>query len=197
MLLEGKRLGVCVTGSFHTIPRILQEFKRLRDEGADLVPIVSGAVATLDTRCGTAAEVLKSVEDCAGKRPLCSITEVEPLGPQKSVDLILVAPCTGNTLAKIANGISDGPVTMAVKSTLRNSRPVVLCITSNDVLGLNAKNLGILLGSRNVFFVPFGQDKPLDKPASVESDPALILDTVVGALQGRQIQPILIQRSKT
>ncbi|MGE5484236.1 MAG: dipicolinate synthase subunit B [Ignavibacteriales bacterium] len=196
MLLEGKRLGVCVTGSFHNIPRVLQEFKRLVDEGASLVPVVSSCVATVDTRFGTAKEVLERIEECAGKRPLVSVAEVEPFGPKKIVDLTIVAPCTGNTLAKIAAGVSDGPVTMAVKSTLRNSRPVVLCVASNDLLGLNARNLGALLSSRNVYFVPFGQDNPFEKPTSVESDAGLIVDTVVGALQGKQIQPLLIQRHK-
>jgi dipicolinate synthase subunit B len=183
MFLEGKRLGVCVTGSFHNIRKVLGEFRRLREEGADLTPIVSWSVANLDTKFGAAAEVLGEIEECTGKRPLRTIPEVEPLGPQKSLDLLIVAPCTGNTLAKIANGITDGPVAMAVKSTLRNSRPVVLSVSSNDLLGLGARNLATLLCVRNVYFVPFGQDKPFEKPASLESDHSLIAETVKNALQ--------------
>ncbi len=194
MSLEGVRVGFCVTGSFHNVPRILPELERIVREGAAVTPVLSASVAGTDTRFGSAADVRARVEAIAGSKALTTLVEVEPLGPARAFDIVVVAPCTGNTLAKIANGITDGPVTMTVKSTLRNSRPVVLSISSNDLLGLNARNLGVLLATKNVFFVPFGQDNPNEKPASLDSDPRLIVESMVAALRGRQIQPILIPR---
>lgn len=193
-MLDGKNLGFCVTGSFHNIPRVLPQIERLRNEGASVTPVLSTQVASLDTRFYRAAELQIAIEALTGVKPLTTLTEVEPLGPKKAFDAVVVAPCTGNTLAKIANGITDGPVVMAVKSHLRNGRPVVLSVSSNDLLGINARNLGVLLATKNVYFVPFGQDNPFEKPSSLDSDPSLILDSVVAALQGRQIQPILIPR---
>ncbi len=129
-----------------------------------------------------------------GRRPWNTLSEAERTGPGKLFDLVIVAPCTGNTLAKIANAITDGPVTMAVKAHLRNQRPVLISISTNDGLGLNARNLGTLLAVRHIYFVPFGQDKPLEKPASLDADLQLLLDAAGAAIESRQLQPVLIQR---
>ncbi|MGE5586955.1 MAG: dipicolinate synthase subunit B [Clostridia bacterium] len=196
MRLAGKKVGVALTGSFCTIPEVLPEIERLVAEGADVYPILSEKVATQNTRFGKAADIARKLEQITGKEPVCTIQEVEPLGPGKALDALVIAPCTGNTLAKLALGITDGPVLMAAKSTLRNSRPLVLGISTNDALGANAKNLGILLNTKNVYVIPFGQDAPESKPNSLVSDMSLMVDAVVGALEGRQIQPLLVDRKR-
>ena len=194
MGLGGTRIGWCVTGAFGVMHRVLAEMERIVKEGADVTVIASVAASTVDTRHTRAADLLTRMSQITGKRVLTTLADVEPVGPSKMFDVLLVAPCTGNTAAKIANAITDGPVTMAVKAHLRNGRPVVLSLSSNDLLGMNAKNLGVLLGSRNFYFVPFGQDNPEEKPTSLDADTTLIADALVGALAGRQIQPMLIDR---
>lgn len=196
MRLAGKKVGVALTGSFCTIPEVLPEIEKLVAEGADVYPILSEKVATQNTRFGRAADIARRLEQITGKEPACTIQEVEPLGPGKVLDALVIAPCTGNTLAKLALGITDGPVLMAAKSTLRNGQPVILGISTNDALGANAKNLGVLLNTRNVYIIPFGQDAPESKPNSLVSDMGLMVDTVVGALGGRQIQPLLVDRKR-
>ncbi|MCR4402158.1 MAG: dipicolinate synthase subunit B [Firmicutes bacterium] len=196
MRLAGKRVGVALTGSFCTIPEVLPEVERLVAEGAEVYPILSEKVATQNTRFGKAADIACKLEQITGKEPLCTIQEVEPLGPGKVLDALVIAPCTGNTLAKLALGVTDGPVLMAAKSTLRNGRPLVLGISTNDALGANAKNLGALLNTKNVYMIPFGQDAPESKPSSLVSDMSLMLDAIVGALEGRQIQPLLVDRKR-
>jgi dipicolinate synthase subunit B len=162
--------------------------------GAEVVPVVSQVVQTTDSRFGAAAEVMARLRELTGREPIRTIAEAEVLGPTRPVDIMLVAPCTGNTMARIANAITDGPVTMAVKATLRNGRPVLLAISSNDALGLNARNLGVLLSARGIFFVPFGQDNPWVKPTSLDADLELLLPAMEEALEGRQIQPLLVKR---
>ena len=184
------KIGLAVTGSFCTLQTIIQVLKTIVEAGHDVTPIFSFNVSTLDTRFYKATDFEKDVITLTGKRPIKTIVEAEPMGTSKAVDLLLVAPCTGNTLSKIANGITDTPVTMAVKATLRNNKPVVLSVSSNDSLGANARNIGTLLNTRNVYFVPFGQDDHLKKPNSLIADTSLILPTCQKALEGKQIQPL-------
>lgn len=192
MRLKGVKLGFALTGSFCTLHEVVKEIERLKAEGATVYPVVSQEVATLDTRFGTARHWLDLLTSITGEPVIASIVDAEPIGPARLFDILVVAPCTGNTLAKLANGITDGPVLMAAKAMLRNQRPVVLAISTNDGLGLNAKNLGILLNTKNVYLVPFGQDNPVEKPNSLVARIDLLLDTVVLALQGKQLQPLLI-----
>jgi dipicolinate synthase subunit B len=152
---------------------------------------MSAAAYDTDTRFGSAESHRARFESLTGKKILHTIRDAEPVGPQKLLDLLLIAPCTGNTLAKIANGITDTSVTMAAKAHIRNQRPLVIFISTNDALGINAKNLGTLLAAKYIYFVPFGQDDPVKKPTSLISDPALILPVVEAALSGEQPQPLL------
>ncbi len=194
MDFRGKRIGWAVTGSHCTISRVLPEMRRLVDMGAEVRPIASPAVLSEPTRFGAPEQWRAELEAICGHRLWTSVVEAEPIGPQKLLDLLIVAPCTGNTLAKIANAITDGPVTMAVKAQLRNRRPVLLAVSSNDLLGLNAVNLARLLVVRDIYFVPFGQDDPTGKPRSLQSDLELIILAAERALQGEQLQPLLIGR---
>jgi len=163
MRLAGKTVGYALTGSHCTLEEALKPIGRLREEGADIVPIVSNTILTTETRFGTPQGWLDKIEAATGKVPLRSIPEVEPIGPKRLLDVLVICPCTGSTLARLATGIIDGPVLMAAKAHLRNLRPVVLAITSNDMLGLNARNLGTLLEVKNVYFVPFGQSTPTEQ----------------------------------
>jgi len=194
--LQGRKIGFGLTGSHCTLERVFPELERLVAEGADVTPVVSEAVATTETRFGTPEAWLNRLYQVTGKRPLRRIAEAEPIGPQRLLDVMVVAPCTGNTMAKLANGITDTPVLMACKAHLRNQRPVVLAIATNDGLSMNAKNLGLLLNTRSVYFVPFGQDNPSSKPNSLDSDLSLLVPTLEAALAGRQLQPILVPRTE-
>ncbi len=196
LTLTGKTIGFGLTGSHCTLSRVFVLLEELVRLGADVVPVVSEAVATTATRFGTPDDWLGELRRVTGKEPLRSISEVEPFGPEKRLDVMVVAPCTGNTLAKLANGITDTPVTMACKAHLRNQRPVVLSISTNDGLGMNARNLGVLLNTRHVYFVPFGQDNPEVKPNSLDSDLGQLVPAVEAALEGRQVQPLLVQRAE-
>jgi dipicolinate synthase subunit B len=186
------KLGLAVTGSFCTLQSLLVALKDIVDAGHEVTPVFSFNVSAFDTRFFKAKDFEEEIVRLTGKRPIKTIVEAEPMGTSKGVDLMLVAPCTGNTLSKIAHGITDTPVTMAVKATLRNNRPVVLSVSSNDALGANARNIGTLLNTRNLFFVPFGQDSPKGKPNSLIADTSLILPTCALALEGKQIQPVFL-----
>ena len=190
--LRGCRIGFCLTGSFCTLERVFAQMEALSAEGAELLPILSYNVDRLDTRFFTAAEVKRRLCRITDKPILRTIQDVEPIGPAHMTDLMIVAPCTGNTLAKIVNGITDTPTTMAVKATLRTNKPVVLSISSNDALGANAKNVGIALNTKNLYLVPFGQDAPDNKPHSLIADVSLILPTIEKALNHEQIQPVIL-----
>ncbi|TCL61797.1 dipicolinate synthase subunit B [Hydrogenispora ethanolica] len=192
MRFAGIHIGFALTGSHCTIPDVLPYLQQLQEEGAELTPIFSAAVLTTDTRFGKAKELYQKVVAITGKEPLTTIVEAEPIGPQNKLDLVVVAPCTGNTLAKLAQGITDSSVTMACKAQLRNNKPVVLAVATNDGLSGNARNLGILLNRRNVYFVPFGQDAPHTKQTSLNAKMSLIPETILEALRQRQIQPVLI-----
>lgn len=187
------RVGVCLCGSFCTFSVVLPQIQKLC-EVFDVTPIMSETSYHTDTRFGKAKEFVEQLETMSGKSVLHTISQTEPIGPKKLLDVMVVAPCTGNTLAKLAAGIADSSVTLAVKAHLRNERPVVIAISTNDALAGAAKNIGALLNQKNMYFVPFGQDHPTGKPRSVVADMSQILPTVEAAAQGRQIQPLLIER---
>lgn len=189
--LEGTRIGCVMTGSFCTFKQAFDAWRDLKEMGADLTPIMSFNAASLDTRFYSAKEAVEIFETICDKKILNSIPEVEPIGPKKLLDLLIVAPCTGNTLAKIANGITDTPAALAVKSHLRNGRPVLIAVSTNDALGGSAINIGKLFNTKQIFFVPFRQDDPENKPNSMVADFGKIPESAAFALENRQKQPIL------
>lgn len=191
MDLKNKRIGFAMTGSFCTFRRVLTELEALVSDGADITPIMSGTACSTDTRFGTAEGFLKRIFDITNKPVISTITGAEPIGPQGLLDILIIAPCTGNTLAKLANGISDSSVTLAAKAHLRNQKPVLIAVSTNDGLGNAAKNIGTLLNSKNIYFVPFGQDDFANKPNSLVADMSLIKEAAISALSGQQLQPIL------
>lgn len=195
MLLEGVRVGFAITGSFCTFTKIIPQIEILVKEGADVLPIISESVDKFDTRFGTAEDLKKKLTLITGKKPINTIVEAEPIGPKGLLDILVIAPCTGNTISKIANAVTDGPVTMACKAHLRNIRPVVVAVSTNDGLSANAKNIGTLLNMKNIYMVPFGQDDPIKKCTSLVADFDQILFAVQSALQSIQMQPILIGKN--
>ncbi len=194
MTFDGLRIGFAMTGSFCTFSKVMKEIEHLRQMGAKLVPIMSEMVWNTDTRFGKAEEFIKSFKDLSQKEIIHTIKDAEPIGPKNLLDALIVAPCTGNTISKIANGITDSCVAMAAKATLRNNAPVIIAVSTNDGLGSSAKNIGTLLNKANVYFVPFGQDDPKGKPTSLVADMTKIASTLEEALEGRQIQPLIIER---
>lgn len=194
MRLKGVKVGFAITGSHCTIGRVLKEIKRIiREDGAEIFPIVSETVNCTDTRFGLALQWKEKLVEITGKTIMTTIVEAEQIGPGSLFDILVVAPCTGNTMAKFAHGVTDSPVLMAAKAQLRNQKPVVIAISTNDGLGLNAYNMGILLNTKNVFFVPFGQDNPFDKANSLVAHMEKIPNTMIEALMGKQIQPLLVE----
>ncbi|HHT27334.1 MAG TPA: dipicolinate synthase subunit B [Firmicutes bacterium] len=196
MRLAGITVGWGITGSFCSFDEVLPQIARVQSEGAEVIAVVSPAAATTDTRFGTSADLMAALEELTGKQPITTILEAEPTGQKKQFDCFVIAPCTGNTLAKLANAITDTPVLMAAKGTLRNLKPVVVAISTNDALGNNARNIGALLNMRHVYMVPFGQDNAETKPNSCVAEFSLIPDTIVAAVSNRQLQPLLIDRVK-
>lgn len=191
MALENKRIGFALTGSFCTFATALECIEEIMRQGAEVTPIISHSVDTIDTRFGRAADLKEKLEWITGKQIIRTIPGAEPIGPKQLFDLLVVLPATGNTIAKLANGITDTPVTMAVKSHLRNNGPVVLGISTNDALGNGAKNIGALLNTRHFYFVPYGQDDPAQKNYSIIFNKEKVLPTLECALEGRQVQPLL------
>lgn len=192
MELEGKRIGFVLTGSFCSFRKTIDELKKIVKLGAEVVPIMSENSYTLDTKYGKASEFIEEIENITGTKILHTIEEIEPLGPKAMLDIMVVAPATSNTIAKLANDITDGPATMAVKSHLRKERPVVLAISANDGLSGAGENIGKLLNRKNYYFVPFRQDNPFSKPRSVVFDSSFLIKTIEYALDRKQIQPILV-----
>ncbi len=190
--LHGCRLGFALCGSFCCARKALTAARACAESGAELLPIVSEHFAETTTRFGSPTTFLEELTLLGDGKIVRSIVDAEPIGPKKMTDALVVAPCTGNTLAKLAAGITDNTVTMAVKSHLRGGKPVILCISTNDGLSVAARNLGDLLNRKHYFFVPFGQDAPLQKPCSLVGDFTRIPETVAAALGGAQLQPILI-----
>ncbi len=189
--LEGIKIGMAMCGSFCTFSKAFEQMIKLKTAGAELTPIMSYHAATLDTRFGTAEENIMTAENICGRGVINAIPLAEPVGPKKMFDLLIVCPCTGNTMAKLAAGITDTPVTMAVKSHLRNGRPVLIAAATNDALSASAKNIGALLNIKNIYFVPFKQDDFVKKPRSAVADFSVIPEAAKAALNGRQLQPIL------
>lgn len=185
-------VGFALCGSFCTFSKVIPEIENLSRAGYDIVPIMSHAACTTDTRFGTAKEFTRQIEEICGRPIIKTVAEAEPIGPGKLLDALIIAPCTGNTAAKLANGVTDTSVTMAAKAQLRNCRPLIIAISTNDGLGLNLKNIGTLAGQKNVFFVPYGQDDPFDKTNSLVADMTKIPATLIAALSGIQLQPVLI-----
>lgn len=192
MRLQNVRIGFAFTGSFCTFQEVAVEAENLAGEGAQVFPIMSYAASGTDTKYGQAADWRQRFEAATGHKAITTITEAEPVGPGKLFDIMVIAPCTGNTVAKLVNGITDTPVLMAAKAHLRNQRPVVIAVSTNDGLGMNAKNIGLLLNTKNIYLVPFGQDNPESKANSLVAHMRKITDTVIQALQGKQIQPVLV-----
>ena len=189
--MRKERVGFAVCGSFCTHEKVLKALEALTESYETVIPIVSEISAFTDTRFGTSEDLLERLEDLTGNDVLLDIPSVEPIGPKGLLDVLVIAPCTGNTLGKLAGGITDTAVTMAAKSHLRNQRPVVIAMASNDGLSGAAKNIGELLVRKGYYFVPFGQDDPDRKPCSLMADFTLIGETVRAALEGRQLQPLL------
>lgn len=192
--MKDTTIGFAITGSFCTFSTVLDVLKSLKNEVKGIIPIFSFNVASQDTRFYSAKNFREEIVDITGAEPVDTLQKAEPLGPSGLIDVMVVAPCTGNTLAKLANAITDTPVLMAVKSQLRNNKPVVIAISTNDALGLNLKNIGTLLLSKNIYIVPFKQDNPVDKPNSLASDYTLIGKAIMEAKKGIQLQPVVIAK---
>lgn len=192
MQLSGVNIGFAITGSFCTFDKVKKEVVNLVNEGANVIPIFSYNAMSIDTRFGKAFDFVSDITKITSKEPVTSIETAEPLGPKGMIDILIIAPCTGNTIAKLSNGITDTPVLMAAKAHMRNNKPLVISISTNDALGLNLKNIGTMLNIKEVYFVPFGQDNYGGKPKSMIADTTQIVATLENALDGKQIQPILI-----
>lgn len=186
------RLGFAMCGSFCTFKLVLEELERLAKD-YDITPIMSQGAAFTDTRFGKAEDFRCRVAEICGREPITTIADAEPIGPRALLDVLVIEPCTGNTLGKLANGITDTPVTMAAKAHLRNGRPLVLAVSTNDALGASARNIGTLMNAKNIFFVPVRQDSPRGKPASLVADFSETAAAIKSALEGRQTQPLLLQ----
>lgn len=184
-------VGFALCGSFCTFASVFPIMEKLTEKH-EVIPIFSFNAATIDSRFGLAKEHLARAEAICGRKPIVTIAEAEPIGPKKLLDALVIAPCTGNTLAKLSHGIADTPVTMAAKSHLRNGRPVLIAVSTNDALSGAAENIGKLLARKNYYFVPFGQDDPAGKPNSMVADFSRIAEALQLAAEGNQLQPILI-----
>ncbi len=188
--MENITFGFAMCGSFCTFSKAIEQMKKIADEGYQILPIMSQISYSTDTRFGRATDFIQEIEEICGRKIIKSIVEAEPIGPKKMVDLMIVAPCTGNTLGKLANGITDTTTTMAVKSTLRCGRPILLVPATNDALAASAQNIGRLLNTKNIYFAPMKQDDPIKKPFSVVADFTQILPAALAALDGKQLEPI-------
>lgn len=184
-------VGFAVCGSFCTHAKAMKALEQVKARFSTVIPIVSECTAATDTRFGPAHELMREMERICDRRVISSIREAEPIGPKKLLDLLIIAPCTGNTLGKLACGITDTAVTMAAKAHLRNQRPLLIAPSTNDGLTASAPNLGALLSRKYIYFVPFGQDDPVKKPTSLVADFSLVADAAQAALEGRQLQPLL------
>ena len=191
MDISAMQVGFALTGSFCTLKTVVGVMRHMSDIGFNLVPIMSETVYSTDTRFGTKEEFIGAVEDICGRKIIKSITEAEPIGPKKLLDALVIAPCTGNTLAKLASGVNDGCVPLAAKATLRNNRPIIIAPSTNDGLGASAKNIGLLLNTKNIYFVPFGQDDPQEKNNSLVAKWDSLIPAVESALSGKQLQPVI------
>ncbi len=192
MDVKGKKIGFVLTGSFCTFHRVIPKIKELVKKEADIIPIMSFHSYHLDTKFGKAKDFIDEIENITGKEIIHTIVDSEPIGPKKMTDIMVIAPCSGNTMAKLAHDIIDTPATMSAKSHLRNDLPLVIAPSTNNGLGANLENIGRLINRRNYYFVPFGQDNPITKPRSIVFDPEYLIKTIEYALDGEQISPILL-----
>ena len=193
MKIKDKRIGFVLTGSFCTFKHTIPQIKKIVEEGGIVIPIMSRNAYNMDTKFGTAQEFIKEIEEITNKEIIHTIQGAEPNGPKALTEILIIAPATGNTIGKLANGITDDVGIMATKSHLRNNNPVVIAISTNDGLAGSAENIGKLLNRNNYFFVPFRQDNPITKPRSLVFDPKYIIPTLEKALKKEQVQPILIK----
>ena len=190
--MNNLNVGFALCGSFCTFSNAIREIKNIKDEGHNIIPIMSYNAYSTDTRFGKAQKFKDEIESICQNHIISSIAEAEPIGPKKLLDILIIEPCTGNTLAKLANGIADTPVTLAAKSHLRNARPLLIAISTNDALANAAKNIGYLINYKNVYFIPYKQDDPQNKPTSIVADFSLTIDAMYNAAKGNQMQPIII-----
>ena len=196
MSLNGKRIGFGLTGSHCTYDAVFPEIEKLVNAGAEVVPVVTATVKNTTTRFGKGEDWVTRIEELTGHKVIDSIVAAEPLGPKIPVDCMVVAPITGASMSKFANALSDSPVLMAAKATLRNQKPVVLGISTNDALGLNGVNIMRLMSTKNIYFIPYGQDDPFKKPNSMVARMSMLVETVEEAILGKQIQPVIVERFK-
>lgn len=192
MDIRGKRIGIALTGSFCTYDKVFPQIEKLVEEGAKVTAVFSEAASGIDSRFGTAEGYLEKMEKITKSKPILTIQDAEPIGPKNLLDLLVIIPCTGNTIAKLANGITDSPVLMAAKAHMRNDAPLLLSISTNDALGINMKNIGCLLSTKNVYFVPFGQDNPEKKPNSMVAHADYLIPAIEKALEKKQYQPVVV-----
>ena len=192
MKINNCKIGFVLTGSFCTFSKVVPKIKELVEKGAKVIPIMSYNAYKLDTKFGKAQDFINKIEEITGNKIIHTIQDAEPIGPKKLTDIMIVAPASGNTMAKLANDIIDTPALMAIKSHLRNNNPVVIAVSTNNALSGNAENIGKLLNRNNYYFVPFKQDNPITKPRSAVFDPEYIIKTTEYALNREQIQPILL-----
>ena len=192
MNICGKNVGVALTGSYCTFDKVFIQIERMVQQKANVIPIFSDRSTSTDTRFGSAKDFLQKAKDITGNDPITTIVEAEKVGPNNLLDIIIIAPCTGNTLAKMANAIIDSPVLMAAKGMLRNDKPVVIAVSTNDALSNNLKNIGLLINAKSVYFVPFGQDNYKGKPYSMVAQFEMMIPTLEMALEGKQLQPIVL-----
>ena len=191
--MENKTVGFAVCGSFCTHAKAMGALEQVKAAFAHVIPIVSECTADTDTRFGKAHDLMREMERICDHRVISTVKAAEPIGPQKLLDLLIICPCTGNTLGKLAAGVTDTSVTMAAKAHLRNQRPLLIAPSTNDGLAASAQSIGLLLPRKYIYFVPFGQDDPLRKPASLVADFAQVPDAAKAALEGRQLQPLLLR----
>jgi dipicolinate synthase subunit B len=194
MNLQGKTIGFGLTGSHCTFEEVMPEMKKLKNAGARVIPIVTNTLLTTDTKFGKSEDWVTQIKEITGEEIIDSLVKAEPLGPSKLLDVMVIAPMTGNSTSKLANALTDSPVLMAAKAQMRNQRPVVLAISTNDGLGFNASNVAKLLPAKNIYFVPFGQDAPDIKPNSLVARMDLIKETCEAALDGKQLQPMVVEK---
>ncbi|MBQ2745861.1 MAG: dipicolinate synthase subunit B [Lachnospiraceae bacterium] len=192
MDIKGKTIGVAFTGSFCTYKKAFTELRKLVEAGADVYTIFSDRSASITSRFGEPSAYLQEAEDITGHKPILTIEGAEPIGPKAYLDVMIMLPCTGNTAAKLCNGIVDSPVLMAAKAHLRNEKPLVITISTNDGLSMNLKNIGLLMNTKNIYFVPFGQDDHIKKPNSLVAHIDMVIPTIELALEGKQIQPVVV-----
>lgn len=186
------KAGFAICGSFCTFSKVIPQMKNLKEKGIDVYPIMSEIAYSTDTRFGKSEDFAKEIEEICSRKVISTVRDAEPVGPKKMLDILIIAPCTGNTLAKLALGIADTSVTLATKAHLRNGRPVLIGVSTNDALGNAAKNIGSLMNYKNIFFIPMRQDDPENKPNSIVADFTQTYEAMLCALEYRQLQPVLL-----